>query len=240
MKFFKILIVFLVLLPVMVCGQELINGQHNQVDKEGRRQGHWKVFDGDGKLKFEGNFKDNIPYGEFKYYYPNGTVKAISRIFNDGREARTKTYHPNGMLMAEGKYLNEKKDSIWHYYSEFDGVLLSEEIYERGMKTGIWQTFYPDGSVAEEFTYVDGKKHGPWKQFFTDGSLKLKANYIDGKLEGQITIYHVNGTVNLSGSYKNNFQDGVWMYFNDKAENTKKEIYEEGDLISREIYDEKD
>ena len=238
MKFYRFLTVLLLLLPSVICAQELFDGQHNQVDEEGRRQGHWKVFDGNGKLKFEGSFKDNIPFGEFKYYYPNGTVKAISHIYNNGTEARTKTFHPNGKLMAEGKYLNEKKDSIWHYYSEFDGILLSEEIYDRGMKTGKWRTFYPDGSVAEVFTYVDDKKHGPWRQYFTNGSVKLKATYIHGKLEGQITIYHVNGIVNVSGSYKNNFQDGIWMYFNDEAENTKKEIYEEGDLISREIYQE--
>lgn len=221
----------------LLSAQELLNNHRNITDGQGRKQGYWKVFDVNGALKFEGAFKDNIPFGEFIYYYPKGNIRARSLIYNNGNESRTKIYHENGKIMATGKYLNKKKDSIWHYYSDFDGLLLSEEIYENNIKTGSWRKFFPDGSVAETITYFNNKNHGPWRQYFPNGKLKLKAEYIDDKLEGVMTIYHPNGEVNISGNYVNNLKDGAWMYFNDHLENFKREIYEHGKLRKTEDYE---
>ncbi len=217
--------------------QELFNKDINEVDAEGRRQGLWKVYDGNGNLKFEGNFKDNIPVGEFRYFYPNGKTKAISFMYNNGKESRTRVYSKDGLLMAQGKYLDKQKDSIWLYYSDYDGVLVAEEIYENTEKAGIWKSYYNNGKVAEEVSYQEGEKNGPWKQYFTEGTIKLKAKYTDGKLEGLMVVYHLNGQVNLSGTYIRNFKDGTWMYFNDHAETVRKEVYDRGTLISTEEYE---
>lgn len=102
------LIIIILSIVVVQCvdAQEFLNTSKNEVDNDGLRQGHWIVFDGNGDLKFEGNFKNDIPYGEFKYYYPSGKIKAVSNIYNNGKESKTKTYHKNGRIMAVGKYLN--------------------------------------------------------------------------------------------------------------------------------------
>lgn len=221
----------------LISAQEFLSTHHNETDNLGRKQGYWKVYDVNGNLKFEGAFKDDVPYGEFIYYYPKGSVRAKSFIYNEGKESRTTIYHENGKLMARGKYLDKKKDSVWHYFSDFDGVLLSEEIYENNLRTGTWRKFFPDGSVAETVVYVDDVEHGPWRQYFPNGNLKLKAEYINGKLEGLITIYHVNGQVHISGLYSNNFKIDKWMYFNDHNENYRMEIYEHGKLRKVEEYE---
>jgi antitoxin component YwqK of YwqJK toxin-antitoxin module len=233
----RLILLFTLILSFSCFSQELFNKDFNKVDPDGRRQGHWKVYDVNGALKFEGNFKDNVPVGEFKYYYPNGKTKAISHFFNDGRDSRTRVFSQQGYLMAEGKYSDRKKDSVWLYYSDFDGVLLSEEVYENTVPHGLWKTYYDNGNLAEEITYARGEKHGPWKQYFTDGSVKLKANYVEGKLEGLMVVFHLNGQVNLSGNYIHNFKDGTWMYFNDHAETVRKEVYDRGTLISTEEYE---
>ena len=67
--------------------------------------------------------------GIFKFYYPEGKVKAVVNQLDSGKISYTKNYHPNGNLMAAGKYVNQKKDSTWLYYSEEEGKLSLEEHY---------------------------------------------------------------------------------------------------------------
>lgn len=225
------------LFTTIVFSQELLSNHKNHVDARGLKQGNWKAYDERGNLKFTGQFKDNIPYGEFKYYYPEGETKAVSLISDDGRIAYTKAYHKNGYLMAEGKYLDRKKDSTWNYYSEFDkNMLMAVEYYENTQKKGVWVKYYPNGSLAEEVTYDNDGENGLWKQYFSDGKVKLKAIYENGKLEGLMTIYYPNGGVNISGSYKSGMKEGIWIYFNERAQKTKREEYSGGYLMHTETY----
>ena len=43
-------------------------------DENGKKQGKWMKRK-DGVKFYAGQFKDDIPVGEFKYYYPNGKLK---------------------------------------------------------------------------------------------------------------------------------------------------------------------
>ncbi len=227
----------LVFISLIVTGQEFIEKSKNTVDENGLRQGKWKVYDEAGNLKFKGQFKDDIPYGEFKFYFTKGSLKAISNIFDSGQSSYTKTFHKNGFLMAEGKYVNREKDSLWKYYSKYDeNLLLAEEYYVNNNREGVWINYYPNGEVAEEINYENDKKNGLWKQYYNDGSIKLKATYENGDLEGLFTVYFPNGVVNISGTYNKGMKTGTWMFFNDKAEKVEREIYENGVMVDKEVY----
>jgi len=63
---------------------------------------------------------------------PDGTLKAVSVLSEDGKIARTQSFAGNGRKIAEGNYREEKKDSTWKYYSDLDGILISEETYLSG------------------------------------------------------------------------------------------------------------
>ncbi|MDR3048040.1 MAG: hypothetical protein LBU51_10635, partial [Bacteroidales bacterium] len=41
----------------------------NVTDAQGRKQGYWKKYQ-DKMLLYEGEFKNDVPMGIFKYYYP--------------------------------------------------------------------------------------------------------------------------------------------------------------------------
>lgn len=234
-----VLVLFMLFCVQGLFAQEYLSGHQNQVDDQGRRQGEWKVYDQAGNLKFVGQFKDDIPFGEFTYYYPSGKVKAVSMIFDSGRSSYTKTYHENGFLMAEGKYVNREKDSVWKYYSKYDkNLLLSEETYVDNEKEGIWYNYYPDGSVAEEISYKDDQKHGPWKQYFDDGSIKIRAKYEEGELEGLFQAFYPNGQASIAGTYEDAMKNGVWMYFDEDGQTIQREEYDHGYLIDREVLQE--
>ena len=122
-----------------IFGQDTIN----KTDAGGKKQGFWIKKDKDGKKIYEGQFNNDIPYGTFKYYYPDGALKAVSVLSDNGRCSRTTTFFKNGRKMAEGKYIDEKRDSTWKFYTEFDNIMVSEEFYKDGKKDGISKTFYP-------------------------------------------------------------------------------------------------
>ena len=233
----SIYLALMIFAALFVRSQEMTDSHINKSDREGRRQGLWKVYDEVGNLKYTGDYLDGKPIGTFTYYYPEGEVKALVRHSEGGGAAYVKNYHRNGKLMAEGKYTDQKKDSTWLYYNESDGSLSLEEYYQNTVKEGVWKTFYPEGQVAEEVIYIHDRKDGPWTQYFTDGKVKLKAAYVNDQIEGQYIVYHLNGMVEVSGFFQNSFKNGTWVYFNDKGDMEKREEYQSGKLISQIVYD---
>lgn len=208
----------------------------NQVDAKGMKQGDWRKTDANGRLIYEGTFKDNKPTSTFTYYDSTSKVKAISEFSDHGTKARTTTFNRFGKKSSEGTYLNEKREGLWQFFND-DEILIAEEFYENGIAAGTWKNYYMNGALLEEINYKNGKKEGPWKQYFEDGPLKLTATYENDKLQGLATFFHPNGRVKISGPYKNNFKDGVWMYMNDKGVAEKKEIWADGILVAEEYYD---
>lgn len=204
----------------------------NQTDNQGRKQGFWKKYNGMGYLRYEGHFEDDIPVGEFKYYYPNGNIRTISMMSDNGDLSRSKLYHRNGKLMAEGKYFKQSKDSIWNYYSENFGILLSTETYVNTVKQGVWKTYYPSGVVAEEINYSRNAKNGSWKKFHTESSLKLEGTYVNDIKEGSFKLYHPDGQLELLGTYKEGFQNGVWTQFDKYGVKLSEKEYDMGKLVS--------
>jgi antitoxin component YwqK of YwqJK toxin-antitoxin module len=233
-----LLIGFLQMLVFSVFAQEVYDGHLNMVDKEGRKQGTWKLYDDDGNLKFYGEYLNGQPVGALKFFYPDGSAKAIVTHSDNGRVVHTRNYYNNGNPMASGKYISQKKDSTWLYYNEEDSTLSAEENYTGGMKEGLWKTYYPEGQVAEEITYRQDKKDGPWVQYFTDGKVKSKGLYVNDTIEGQFTVFYLNGMVEISGTYLNNEKDGTWVYMKETGEMEKKEEYKSGMLISKDPPDE--
>ncbi|MCF8230207.1 MAG: toxin-antitoxin system YwqK family antitoxin [Bacteroidales bacterium] len=217
--------------------QEFLSSHKNMVDEQGRKQGEWVVYDESGILKYTGQFRDGVPYGTFKYYYPGRKIKAISEFSQNGKVTHTTLFHKNGFKMAAGKYVDQKRDSVWNLYSQWDeNLLIAKEFYENTIREGVWLKYYADGSVAEETTYKNDRKNGPWVQYFTDGQVHRKSTYKNGKLNGLMTVYFPSGEVAASGTYKNGLKDGIWMYFNKEGQNTEKEVYSNGHLMEHEVF----
>ena len=218
------------LLLVMVVLPGRAQDTVNRTDASGKKQGFWRKSDSLGRKTYEGRFRDGIPFGEFRYYYPDGKLKTRSVVSSQGRRATTVSFFPNGKKMAEGKYLDEKKDSTWRFYSEFDEVLVSEDDYRRGKLDGRSRIYYPDGVLSEEIHYREGVKDGPWEQHYTDGKIKLRGAYSQGQKAGSFRLFHLDGRPMLTGQYRDGHQDGIWTYFDEKGAIIKKEFYVLGRL----------
>jgi antitoxin component YwqK of YwqJK toxin-antitoxin module len=220
---FLVLILALLIIPYSQFSQEF-----NQVDDKGRKQGKWRKTYPSGAIRYEGQFRNDNPHGEFRYYYESTVLKAVSNYSTDGSIAYTKTFHENGVVMAEGKYVNRLKDSTWKYFSDVDGALIAEENYSHGNLEGKSITYYPDsGNTTEIIEYKNNIKDGVFLKYFPDGELMSEGTFSEGLLEGDFTVYFPDGNIEIKGKYKNGRKIGNWSYFTEDGRPISEDEFKE-------------
>ncbi len=201
----------------------------NKTDAKGQKQGEWKKYHKNGMLRYVGNFKNNKPIGEFKYYYESGSVQA--KMSHKGTTSYSIIFYETGEVKATGKYMSQKKDSTWTYY-DLDGFKTATEYYTKGLKDKIWYVYFNTGQIAEEKEYSKDFEHGIWNQYYEDGKKKMEANHENGGLEGKAVYYNSEGIRSISGFYYHGLRNGVWLYFEDNGVKIKKkEKYKNGKRI---------
>jgi antitoxin component YwqK of YwqJK toxin-antitoxin module len=186
----------------------------NQTDKQGLKQGYWKGFYENKKIKYTGYFKDNKPVGTFKRYYDEGILKAIMEYDKTGTRTFTTLYYQNGTKAAEGIYKGTSKDSVWNYYSYYEKTLSNRENYKNGKKEGRSTSYYASGSVSQEIDYRNDVKDGIWKQYFENANLKLSATYVAGKRTGDFILNYPNNIAEWKGKYIDDKKEGNWTHYN--------------------------
>jgi antitoxin component YwqK of YwqJK toxin-antitoxin module len=184
----------------------------NRTDPQGRKQGYW-IKSEEGRKKYEGQFRNDKPFGKFTYYHTNGKVKAITNYSLDGQIARTKMFDTDGLLEAEGKFLDKQKDSTWIFYFKGGATISSTEEWKNGKKDGMVKTYYPSGKLSTECPFVNDQPHGLCKEYFTTGTIKKEYTYEHGLLEGTFKIYHLNGLPDAVGKYQKSLKVGDWVEY---------------------------
>ncbi len=186
-----------------------------------------------GKKKYEGQFRNNTPYGMFRYYFNTGQLKATMDYSDDGVYAESITYYKNGKKMAQGRYLNRQKDGKWFYYlNEKDNPLVSMESYVNGILEGESITYYPDGgNPAEIVEYKNGNKHGKLLKYFPDSVLMTESYYHEGQPHGKFRHYHPDGKLYIKGEYYYGVQAGNWEYFNENGQRIPEEEFMKQDNV---------
>lgn len=203
----------------------------NQQSVTGKKEGQWKAYHPNGKLRYKGQFKDGIPYGDFYLYLNNGDLKTILSYRNE-QEAFGKHFYGNGDILAQGKYVERKKDSLWVTYGG-NNIKLEEGTYNLGEKNGHWITYFPDGTVAERKNYKDDIEEGKYEIFYSNSQLKQEAKFEKGMLEGNTVFYDREGLKILEGTYYRNMRDGDWIHIDEENKKTVLK-YDKGELLNPE------
>ena len=225
-----VIITFCLLFPFIVFSQDQINVK----DKNGKKQGVWKKYE-NGKLMYEGQFKDDVPYGTFKYYYTDGKMKSVTEFMQGVHKVRTTMYHENGRKASEGAYIDQQKDGEWRYYSDRD-TLIKVENYKEGNRNGLWQTYSTSGVLLEESNYLNNKRNGVSKSYYLNGQVQLEANYVGGKTNGKSTSYYPNGNISMTGDYHNGWRDGEWHAYDVNGKIRSTTVYKNQRLVNTYIY----
>lgn len=216
----KILIILLLFTPTLLVAQ-------NRTDSNGKKQGVWEKHYRNGKLMYKGHFKDGYPVGEMKRYHETGVLKAILIFTEKGKKSKAELFSEKGQLLAKGNFVNKQKDSIWNCFDAKKRVRVIES-YANGKKDGENKYLFKNGNVSEVIVYSAGVKNGIWERYYPDGTTLFTTKYVNGKLHGGFIRRYKNGIIELSGNYKLGKKDGVWQYYSPKGKELAKVSYKNG------------
>lgn len=207
----------------------------NRRDKSGLKQGRWKFFYADGKVKTEGTYRDDKRNGYFKEYDEKGILTDVAKYVNDIRQEETPElvkldvrtdYYPTGKVKTVASYKGEIPEGIRREYAE-NGKVSAAYTYRNGK------------IIAEGIIDDEGIQDGPWKEFYEDGQLRSEGSYRNGKRIGKWRFYHQNGNLEQEGNYNNQGNsDGAWKWYYDNNSLLREETFLNGQ--SEGIYTEYD
>lgn len=182
-------------------------------DELGRKQDEWKYYWPDGSIKATGKYKDDKRIQEWKYFFADGKVEQYGVYINDKPEGLWQWYFQNGELRKEENYEGGLKEGLSKEYNDTGFVLVQGE-YVEDLKEGRW--VYIINNTKEEGTYFAGDKQGEWKRTnLITGRLLFEGSYTSGQADGLHITYYDNGRIHRRGKYVMGVREGIWEIFDE-------------------------
>lgn len=220
----------------------------NRKDETGKKQGVYKEFFADGKLKEEKKYKDDVVDGYVKTYDNKGNLLNTEK-FNNGKVVKNapelakldvyKDFYEDGTIKYEGGYINGMPVGTHYHYKQklfCDSLSVSrDDTSEVMIKKYVCRNRpVPDSAIVFnegikiEYGAVDSMRNkiGIWSEYHNTGEFKGKGLYANDKRIGDWIFYYPNGTIEQRGKYdKKGRTQGEWKWF-----------YENGALMREEFY----
>ncbi|MFC1742613.1 toxin-antitoxin system YwqK family antitoxin [Candidatus Riflebacteria bacterium] len=118
--------------------------------------------------------------GNYKEYWPDGKIKIETNYKNGKKHGIEKWWwEENGNLGSFSNYKNGRKNGIHRYYHR-TGVLYYEATYKDGKLHGI-ENWYEAGRLDKEVPYKDGEPHGIEKYYNTDNKVIKRIYWENGE-----------------------------------------------------------
>lgn len=131
----------------------------------------------------EGNYVNNLKEGLWKKYWPNGKLKSEINYSFGKPEGEYSTYYENGQLEERANWINGK--NVGKFNRFYDNGNPQQEFYfaDNGKRNGIQKYYYDNGKMALEVSIVNGAEEGVMKRYNMDGSLKEESTFNAGTLK---------------------------------------------------------
>lgn len=181
------------------------------LSEDGRRQGTWKEYYSDGRIKSTGNFTNDRRTGDWVFYHPNGLIEQTGTYTDEGLlTGRWQWYHPNGQLHRDESYREGISEGLSEEF-DFKGKLIASGELRNGEKEGKW--LYDYGDHREEGEYVSGLRSGVWKYYYPNGSIAFEGRFIEDNPHGVHRWYWPNGQRKEEGQYAMGRKNGDWKKY---------------------------
>jgi len=203
----------------------------NRTDKNGLKQGDWKEFYQNGRIKTEKSYKDDLVHGYYKEYDIHGKL-VLTMLYENG-------------AIVKSRVEDEPDIEIVNKHDE-DGKLIYSGPFRNKIPVGVHREYGKDGKVTNAFIYNDnglllsegivdeaGNRNGKWKDLFSDGKVQAEGQFTDNRRTGQWKFYNISEKVEQTGSYNNNRPDGLWNWYYDNGALRKEEEYFQGQRDGR-------
>ncbi|AFL82005.1 MORN repeat protein [Aequorivita sublithincola DSM 14238] len=152
-------------------GKPLILQEKGKLNEDFEKTGTWTFYHNSREgeiIAKKGDYINGLENGEWKEFYPNGTLQSTSYWIKGTPVGKWESYFP-------------------------DGSLRSIKNYEKGVSVGEWQEYYEDGTIKEITNYTEGIRNGIFTetQKFDDVILVKVGMYVNGFPDGEIITYYV-------------------------------------------------
>ena len=223
----------------------------NQRDSENKKQGIWKEFYADLKVKKEQRFNDDSLDGYVKEYDKTGNLMSTKK-FDNGRQilkapeiANVEVYREvfsDGTLKYEGVYSDGVEIGTHFKYKQkwqCDSSLFlrddTSKIYVnrlvcRNVPVPDSAIEYFDGIVVARGA-VDSVRNriGIWSEFHNTGEFRGKGMYKEGNRIGEWEFYYASGKLEQKGKYdKKGRTQGSWKWYYENGKLMREENYVNG------------
>jgi hypothetical protein len=167
---------------------------------------------------------------------PASTHETRRRSRPDGRVEREVVL----LLRPDGRVERDGVEREFHA----DGRLAAERSFARDVATGLWRTWYPDGSLRSEVDFGPpgscetrpsrhwhpggqlsaagttraGVREGPWTHYSPEGALRAAGAYRNGLRDGPWVLYDAHGRKQAEGSYSGGVRVGSWTSWDEQGE----------------------
>lgn len=122
-------------------------------------------------------YNDTVKDGEAKEFFRNGKLQSRRFYVRGDLDDTTFIYHENGQLRSLQMYKNKKAHGVWKEFNK-EGKLYSEIYFKDGLFDGVSTVYtYRTGKVQERITFEKGIKNGLEEFYYPNGNPKSKILY---------------------------------------------------------------
>jgi antitoxin component YwqK of YwqJK toxin-antitoxin module len=223
----------------------------NRSDNNRLKQGVWKEFYPNGRIKSEKTYKDDLLHGYYKEYDTKGNLVLVM-LYNNGSIVKSRVedetdiepvskYDDNNRLIYKGPFRNKIPVGVHREYGpdgkitqayiyNDNGLLLSEGIVdESGNFNGKWKDLYPDGQVQAEGAYTDNRRTGLWKFYNISSKVEQTGYYNNGRPDGLWKWYYDNGAILREEEYFQGQRDGAYTEYSETGDIVGQGQYSDGE-----------
>ena len=128
----------------------------------------------------------NEPYsGYFVTFYPDGSLKEKTGVFNGKKQNQSIKWYPDGHLQEVASYHEGKLHGVKKFWSsDTSHVLVKQLNYQFGKAHGAQKQWYPTGELYKKLNMNMGREEGMQQAFRKNGDLYANYEARNGRIFG--------------------------------------------------------
>lgn len=175
------------------------------------RNGFYRVFYSDGKIKSEGTIKNNRIGNKWTTYYRNGKVSEAIDMQNG--IGLVKRFYENGNPQSKlYRDLSAKEDKTLNEWYE-DGNLYFSGSLKDGKYQGIQKRFFENGNIQKEWEMHEDVENGFLKVYLENATLVESQNFVKGQIDGKAEKWYASGKIKAVADFKEGKANGAQKFF---------------------------
>lgn len=167
--------------------------------------------------------------GQGFYFFGNSNLVGTGKMEGRNKEGVWKVYGRKELLGNPGSAVAEVSEQevketfnleVPQYQLEFRENLLD----------GVFEEFYPEGTIKKVVNYQKGVLHGEFFEFSKEGEVLLSGAYFEGEKSGDWFVYRSDGSLKSEYRYLNNVLDGLSVAYYASGQVSERIPFEMGEI----------